>query len=274
MIQSSTALEIQARYQIGERNFQGLQLRRSDLRGINLSDANLQQADLSYANLRDGNLQGANLSGAYLNEADLTGANLAGANLQGASLIKTYFIKANLQGANLSEAYLTGAYVTKGNLKGAYLNSAYLNGAKLSGTDLTGAYYDTQTHFDGMFDPVKAGMQHLDTSPQPLEAREITIEELLKNLNYLSQLSNRYLGNTTTTRYWELSRPQFEWLKQFQINRSAQITFSGSLQELINLSQYQWIQEWMKAFIASCRQIIQDFPQIIDPHTDFFFSLV
>ena len=71
----------------GKINLSKVELRLSDLLGINftkidLADANLQNTILIEAGLTGVNLTGANLRGADLREADLTGADLTGADLR------------------------------------------------------------------------------------------------------------------------------------------------------------------------------------------------
>jgi len=261
--------EIQKRYALGERNFRQAELRGAKLsyailRGVDLSDSDLSEsilyganlnetnwsrvqlfeADLTRAKLNEARLNGTYLTGCRLNEVDLIGACLQGAHLNGAALKR-----ANLNGANLSEAYLTGA-----NLCGADLCGANLCDAHLTGANLSGAYYGDNTQFNAGFDPIDAGMQKLEIT---------TIEELLSRFNYLYQLSNNYLGGKLTANYLESSRPDFDWLNKFQINRSEGITFSGVLTP-VNTLQLKWCQEWVNAFIDRCSQIIQDFPNMID----------
>lgn len=266
MLKSAAIVELQKSYNLGERQFSKIELRRADLRGLNLSYADLRGADLSSANLREIDLRGANLSEANLNEADLTGANLQNANLQGAYLIKAYLIKTNLKESNLTKAYLTGAYLTKSDVSQANLSGAYLNNSKITGTIMTGTYYDQTTHFDTSFDPIKNDLRKITPQLQTQVMTELdtTVTDLIQTFNYLSQISIHYLGHTLTTRYWELARPNDEWLAQFQFNRFSKITFSGEFRESINSEQIEVVQEWTNCFIKSCSKIIQDFPKMID----------
>ncbi len=276
MFQSHEATELNQRYQAGERSFRNIQLRRLDLRGIDLRNADLRGADLSYSNLRDVNLSGANLSEAYLNEADLTGANLQGANLQNASLIKTYLIKTNLQQANLEKAYLTGIYGTKANFQDANLKSAYLNKANLTGANLQNAQYNEKTCFEKLFDPIKSRMKKVEKDElsqsikgvnkqtEDTKLDGITVNQLLGVLTYIINVSNHYLGQKMTIKYWQSSRPEEEWLIQFQIDKSGVITFSGDVDIQLTSTQLQLVREWLKTYIKSCSQIFPGFSQMID----------
>ena len=84
----------------------------------NLRGAGLRGADLSYAGLRDANLRYAGLSDANLRGADLCDADLRGADLSYADLRGADLSYAGLRDANLSYADLRGAdlYNAKGNL--------------------------------------------------------------------------------------------------------------------------------------------------------------
>lgn len=127
----------------------GVDLRRTDLVGVDLSGAYLIEADLELADFFRANLSNAYLWGADLTLADLTMANLRGADLSGAYLNGTHLPSAQLNGANLNEAHLRGvdlsvaqlrgAYLTRAGLQDADLNMADLCDAELYGADLSGA---------------------------------------------------------------------------------------------------------------------------------------
>lgn len=89
-------------------NFQGVDLERADLRGVNLSNANLNGADLTQANLSNANLSGANLTDADLKEANLTRANLRNANFTSADLEDAILTNADVNGANFTGADIEG----------------------------------------------------------------------------------------------------------------------------------------------------------------------
>lgn len=92
----------------------------------------------------------------------------------------------------------------------------------------------------------------------------VKIDDLVRALNQLSEFSNNYLGSTLTSNNWRSTRPQFDWLDNFQINRSAEFAFSGIITETVSLVQLQSIQEWVSAFIKQSSQIIRDFATIIE----------
>jgi hypothetical protein len=86
-------------------------------------------------------------------------------------------------------------------------------------------------------------------------------------LNHLSQFTTSYLGTHVIVNYWKSTRPQHEWLNQFEIDRSAHFTFSGSPQEAqksLSLEEQQWIREWVAAFTKRCALVIRDFPNLVE----------
>ncbi|MGK7934024.1 MAG: pentapeptide repeat-containing protein [Microcystaceae cyanobacterium] len=295
---SSTATEIQNQYNAGQRDFPNLQLRREDLHGLNLKNANLQGADFSYTNLRDVDLSGADLRDAYFNEADLTGANLENAILTNASLVKTYLIKANLTSADLQNAYLSGAYLTRGNLEKALLQGAYFNGTQLTGAKLTNAIYDDKTQFDHTVNIKKLGLILADQmkqeqSPQVSQKEEnintingeveeksngdisnvinhpaevqVTIEALVKMLNHLMETGQRYLGKTMTVRYWKSSKPKTDWVNEFDIDESSNVTYIGVQNTPLSSEQLEDAREWIIAFVKACSMIMQNYTEMLDP---------
>lgn len=92
----------------------------------------------------------------------------------------------------------------------------------------------------------------------------VKIEDLIIALNQLSKYSDNFLGATLTLKNWQSTRPNFDWLDNFQINRSTEMTFSGVVTESVNALQLQWIQEWVTAFINQGSQFIRDFSTVIE----------
>jgi hypothetical protein len=203
---------------------------------------------------------------------------------KGDSLIKTYLIKTNLQGANLDEALCTGAILTRSNLQEAHLNGTYFNGADLTRAALSNAKYNNKTRFDASFNLVKAGLKKVGevaiaVSPAPTQKAQLktpspivdlttlslTVEDLLLMFNHFSELGNRYLGNTMTSRYIQSSRPSLEWFEQFEVNRStAKVTYKGSIKDKLSIAQIELSQEWAKKLVKSCTMIFKDFPKMIE----------
>jgi uncharacterized protein YjbI with pentapeptide repeats len=293
-----TANTLKSMYKSGERDFAQTNLSNLMLSGINLSGsnfkgANLQSTDLSHADLSEtcldlADLYQSNLTNAKLDRASLQLANLHKSNLNHATLIETNLHKSklissslqqtNLINSNLTEAYLSLSDLEQAQIHDCCLYKADLNGIKpkqasFKGSDLRqislvnkfflkGAFYDFNTLFDSEFDPISAGMQII-LEPEKVT---ITIEEVLATLNYLSQCSNQFLGNKITLKYWQSSRPNDDWLKQFEIDRSTKATFAGEITGTITAEQLKAIQTWSNLFIDYCSQVIVDFAAIVQKH--------
>ena len=140
-------------------DLRGADLRDMDLKSIKLIRVDLSLAKLSHADLSQGiftetkffisnlnytNLTGANLiktdfRRAELKHANLTATDLQHANFNRADLRGAIITKANLQEANLENTDLTEVDLSESNLQGANLNRANLKGANLKGANLKGA---------------------------------------------------------------------------------------------------------------------------------------
>lgn len=86
-------------------NGSSIDLRRTDLSGLNLSGKDLTGLNLSGSNLRQAKLCGANLHNVNLTDADLEGADLSNATLGGAVLLRTNLASTTL---NRSDFRQTG----------------------------------------------------------------------------------------------------------------------------------------------------------------------
>jgi uncharacterized protein YjbI with pentapeptide repeats len=303
-----TAVQLLERYKAGEKKFRQVQLKKVDLKGANLAGIDLRGSDLSYANLKEAdlsnadlreaclvgvdfsktnlsraNLQGARLEKANLKETNLTRASFEGAILEGAFLTKAIAGRANFQGcslvgahlneadlnyANLANAFLDAAYLIQTNLQKATLTEtsligAFLSGATLNGTNFKGAYYTDKTNFDVSFDLASAGLR---------KVKKTTLEEIIRTFTHLGECASRYVGSKMTARYWESSRPNCEWLQNFQVSASGQITFTGNPKETLTFARLLACSKWSEGFIKSCSTIVGQFPSLIDPELIEFFS--
>jgi uncharacterized protein YjbI with pentapeptide repeats len=97
-------------------------LRKADLRGLDLRYVDLGGADLRNVDLRNVDLEGVNLRGADLRKADVRGADLRCVNLHNADLRGVALIIINLQGW---ETYIYTDSVRVGNLH--YSHEEWLN---------------------------------------------------------------------------------------------------------------------------------------------------
>jgi hypothetical protein len=281
VIKNYTAIQICEQYSAGKRQFSEsnleqvnlakLVLNQIDLSNSVLNQANLEQADLSNASFRQSSLAGVNLARANLQKVDFTQADLSHANLTGAIITGANFDHANLSRTNLSLAKLSADNINSASkntnsldtpksnrvsFQGANLTGAFFMGVDLSSARLQGAIYDDKTNLARDFDPVKAGMIHVSM------IKSVSLDQSLTQFNQLVEYSNRLLGSTITTKYFNASRPDFDWLNQFQINSDNHIFYNGNISEPVNLEQLDYFQQWIDAFTQTCSKIIKNFGAI------------
>jgi hypothetical protein len=94
-------------------------------------------------------------------------------------------------------------------------------------------------------------------------AESMTIHEAVEVLNRISQITCHYLGPKLTANFWQLARPQDEWLHQFQMNQNAQLQFKSNGTVELLTSQHRLIQEWTIGFIQRSAEIIKNLTEII-----------
>ena len=154
-------------------------MRKSDLRGANLSNAYLNYADLS----------GADLFMANLNRSDLSDANLSEVNLTLAILIEANFTAAHLNKAELTLANLRGIILVNADLSNAKLDRANLINADLRGADFTDAQIGNTA-----FDNVNLnGVKGLDTMYHFFPS-SIGIDTIVNSQGKLSEIFLRNAG--------------------------------------------------------------------------------
>lgn len=128
-------------------NIPRINLRNTDLSGLDLRYANLTGADLrqsilyrtsmDFAQMSYADLRGAKITQVRFQSANLSYANLKGVDLRKANLSATNFWNANLSKANLRNGILSAGTLLIGtNLQDADLSHAYLGEADLSGADM------------------------------------------------------------------------------------------------------------------------------------------
>lgn len=92
----------------------------------------------------------------------------------------------------------------------------------------------------------------------------ISLQETLTVMNDLSKLATQYLGTLVVINYWKNSRPEADWLKLFQIERSAQVVFSGQTDSVfLTPEQHELLQSWVATLIKRCSKVIRDFPKMV-----------
>ena len=142
------------RSELREAILPGLNLRWANMEGADLKQVQMAEADLAWAQVKGANLSGAQMEGAVFSGAQMQMADLRGAKMEAAVLMWTQLGKADLRGAhlrdanlwwaqlmgaNLTKAQMQGAALEKARMENANLSRANLNGADLTGAQLTGA---------------------------------------------------------------------------------------------------------------------------------------
>jgi uncharacterized protein YjbI with pentapeptide repeats len=126
--------EIIKRYEVGERNFTGIELRNTAIDYTCFMDVDFSRA----------NLHSSGFDNIYLVNTNFSCANLEGTSFSG------FLINCNFSNANLREAYLrnlTGVDLTSADLSGADLRRAKLIGTNLRNANLTGIKMTSNTIF-------------------------------------------------------------------------------------------------------------------------------
>jgi hypothetical protein len=114
--------------------------------------------------------------------------------------------------------------------------------------------------------------------------QSVNLKDVLSAINALSQLTTQYLGTLVVANYWKATRPSSEltskpvseplseWLNHFQIERSAQMTFSVQMPSerlpVLTPEQFQCLQAWVDAFIERCSKVIRGFAKIVQRNLD------
>ena len=124
------------KYSYGAGEDRILDLRRTDLRGANLSNFNFNGAWFDHSRL-----DGATLSGGQFIGADFSSCHLEGVSLGQCHLEDADFSHAHLEGVWLGGAHLEGAFFYRSHLEGASLYQAHLKGADFDSAHLEGAKF-------------------------------------------------------------------------------------------------------------------------------------
>jgi hypothetical protein len=112
---------------------------------------------------------------------------------------------------------------------------------------------------------------------------DVTLKEVLGALNWLSGFAMQYFGRPVIVNYWKSTRPNYTWLHQFQVERTAQITWAEpslppsndngthNSTKPLSLQEQQWLQAWIAAFLERCSQVVREFPALVE-HENFAAS--
>ena len=230
--------EFLKRYENGERDFSGIELRDVDLSGINLSDKII---------LRKAKLIKVNLSNSELWKADLSEANLSGSNLK----------STNLWEANLTKANLTNVSLYCGNLEAANLRNAILIDTDLRYTNLTGADF-TSANVEAALNLASHHLFLVD------ESKNQNIE-LLAKLRDLTR-GFRYSYSSEGSSYYDIFLWDIESRGDFTLEKLLEAV--GSLVEVNSIDLLEG-----KFYIYEFNLILEDIKQYIQNRKYFYFKL-
>ena len=102
-------------------------------------------------------------------------------------------------------------------------------------------------------------------SPEPATATasEVSYQQVIGALNHLSDAASQVLGKTIVTNGWKSSCPDSPWLKQFEIQKSAHFTFTGSTGSGLTPEQQDQLQAWVTAFMGRCGRTFRNFQSTV-----------
>ncbi|CAN1213372.1 hypothetical protein TUMEXPCC7403_24415 [Tumidithrix helvetica PCC 7403] len=100
---------------------------------------------------------------------------------------------------------------------------------------------------------------HIKSVSTKNSTQEYKLDELIGVMNKLSRFTTDYLGKMVVANYWRSSRPTIAWLAEFEVDRNAQLSHPRQKAIACNPEQHQQIQDWTKAFINRCCQVIRNF---------------
>ncbi|NJM00787.1 MAG: hypothetical protein HC818_07000 [Synechococcaceae cyanobacterium RM1_1_27] len=116
--------------------------------------------------------------------------------------------------------------------------------------------------------------RQVDTHNSILSAAAIPTSRLMEVLNRLCGLTTSHLGRAVIVNYWKVTRKEIidrqtdqravaeELLMSFQIERSADIRYTGSLVSFDD-SQMIIIQTWVGLFLHRCEEVIHNFRDVL-----------
>ena len=101
----------------------------------------------------------------------------------------------------------------------------------------------------------------------PLEkdfVESVSIQELLSLINRLSLIVTNFIGAQITTTYWKETRPGFNYLSEFEIDKNAQLKFVGDANQPAQAVMQLGFKLWLKAFFDKSSQFIYNLPELIE----------
>lgn len=159
-------------YYFAGRNYERLDLRNKDLRGVNFTCSNLRGADLSGSDLTGATFVMCDLSRACLHNCKCDDANFSGADLTGAYLKGVSFTRSILWHTCFKGAILKNATFFDAELVGADLCRAECLGARFDGADVTGVKNVDRAIFRWYLNPTLNGKPVYEPYPGAIALTE------------------------------------------------------------------------------------------------------
>ena len=126
--------------------------------------------------------------------------------------------------------------------------------------------------FAEAFQVVRSWLEKNSATPfepfQPLPTvQSPALKDLIDALNHLSQFTTNYLGVAVIVNYLKASCPTTEWMAQFQVARSGQVSFLGELSELeqaVSVQEHEWFRAWVEQFIRRCSHAVRNYAVLVE----------
>lgn len=92
----------------------------------------------------------------------------------------------------------------------------------------------------------------------------ISIDDFLCIANRLSDIVKDYLGAHITTNLWMETKPGYQYLNGFEINKHAQFEFRGNQEQIVTPTMHLGIKLWLNDFFERASTFIFNLPELIE----------
>lgn len=94
-----------------------------------------------------------------------------------------------------------------------------------------------------------------------------TLSSYLSALSAVCTFATQYLGVPVIVNYLKSTRPTATWLQDIQIDRAANLTFTGEPSKLeapLTPEEHQILREWSHAFLRRCSHVVRNFAILVE----------
>lgn len=95
-------------------------------------------------------------------------------------------------------------------------------------------------------------------------SEEMSIDDLLTIANRLSSVVTDYLGAHVASNFWKETKPDFQYLKKFEITQQAQFEYSGETEQMVTATLHLGFKLWLNAFFERASKFIFNLPELIE----------